>query len=229
MAEQAVNGEAQDSNAEDCQTEKPHHLGSFMPERLKDTLLQAGKLNLLSQNSSVGLKSKTIPGEEKPLGVYDSLQNQVNTLAKIYASIREGDCGWTCYCQCHAHRTWNNPHWLAGTMGKLFYHYTGIPFLDARPCNSLLCLQRESTSHQLTYHFPSWLARRTFLFTAAYSKMNGVALTWSIEFPRAISASHKAWQAIERNQKHELCRLLRDRSILCNDMADDDGTPLLVV
>lgn len=224
-----MNSEAQDSNAEDSQTETPNHLGSAMPERFNDTLLQVGKLNLLSQNSSTGLESKTKSGEAKPLGAHDSLQNQVNTLAQIYVLIREGDCGWTCYCQCHAHRTWNNPRWLGGTMGKLFYHYNGIPFLDARPCNSLLCLQRESTSHQLTYHFPSWLARRTLLFTAAYRKMNGAALTWSMEFPRAISASHKAWQAIERNQKHELCRLLRDGSILGNDMADDDGTPLLVV
>ena len=67
------------------------------------------------------------------------------------------------------------------------------------------------------------------MFALSYQDLSGVAASWTFGFPRTISASHKAWQYIEGHKSDDFQRLLRDRSIKGNDMADDDGTPLLVV
>jgi hypothetical protein len=67
------------------------------------------------------------------------------------------------------------------------------------------------------------------MFTASYKDLGGLSASWSIGFPRTISASHKAWQYIERSQSREFLHLLRDGLISGNDMADDDGTSLLIV
>lgn len=73
------------------------------------------------------------------------------------------------------------------------------------------------------------MMRRAFLFTASYRDLSGLAVSWSIGLPGTISASHNAWQCIERCQSQEFLQLLRQRAISVNDMADDDGTPLLLV
>lgn len=71
--------------------------------------------------------------------------------------------------------------------------------------------------------------RKTFTFTASYQDLDGFSVLWSINFPRTVSASHNAWTCIERGQSEEFLHALRGRTIMVNDMADDDGTSLLLV
>jgi hypothetical protein len=156
-------------------------------------------------------------------------QSTAEPSASIRASISKGTCDWSCRCQCHPRKGVESPRWLTDLLGTLFYSHTGTPFLRLRPCNYPSCIQRESASCQLTYHFPRWMMKKAFMLTASYRDLGGVSASWSIGFPRTISASHIAWQCIEQSHSHIVLRLLREGSIFSNDMADDDGTPLLIV
>jgi hypothetical protein len=147
----------------------------------------------------------------------------------IRGSISKGTCDWSCRCQCHPRRGVESPRWMTQLLGKLFYSHTGTPLLRLRPCNYPGCIQRETASCQLTYHFPRWIMMRAFMLSASYSGLTGISASWSIGFPRIISASHQAWQCIERSQSREFLQLLRNASMSANDMADDDGTSLLIV
>lgn len=73
------------------------------------------------------------------------------------------------------------------------------------------------------------MMKRALMLTASYRALSGLSTSWSITFPRSISASHKAWQCIENHQSREFLQLLREGSVSSNDMADDDGTSLFVV
>lgn len=159
----------------------------------------------------------------------ESNQDSLQTSAYIRASVSKGPCHWNCPCQCHPRKGMESPRWLTEVLGTLFYSHTGTTLLRLRPCNYPACTQRENASCQLTYHFPRWMVKRAFMFTASYRDLGGISASWSIGLPRTISASHKAWQCIERYESDEFLRLLRGRFISSNDMADDDGTPLLVV
>jgi hypothetical protein len=156
-------------------------------------------------------------------------RDHIETFASIRASMSKGTCDWSCRCQCHPRKGVETPRWLAQLLGTLFYNYTGTPLLRLRPCNYPACIQRETATCQLTYHFPRWIMKRAFVFTSSYKDLSGLSGSWSIDFPRTISASHKAWHCIERSQSNEFLQLLRERSIFGNDMADDDGTSLLIV
>lgn len=153
----------------------------------------------------------------------------METSATIRASISKGTCDWRCRCQCHPRQTRESPRWLTALVGTLFYGHTGTPLLRLRPCNFAGCIQREALSCQLTYHFPRWTMKRAFTLSISYKDLVGLSASWSIGFPGTISASHNAWQCIERHQPQEFLKLLRDRQISSNNMADDDGTSLLLV
>ena len=71
--------------------------------------------------------------------------------------------------------------------------------------------------------------KKAFMLSGSYKDLGGLSASWSISFPRTISASHQAWQCIERDQPDAFLQLLRERSVFVNDLADDDGTSLLHV
>lgn len=110
--------------------------------------------------------------------------------ASIQASIGKGTCYWSCPCQCHPRKNMESPRWLTDLLGNLFYSYTGIPLIQLRPCNYTGCQQRKTVSCQLTYYFPQRMINRMFTFTACFRDLGRLSSSWSISFPRAISASH---------------------------------------
>lgn len=140
-----------------------------------------------------------------------------------------GTCSRSCPCQCHLRKSIESPQWSVQFLGNLFYSYTGTLQLQPRPCNHSGCQQKKTVSCQLTYHFPQWFIKKTFALSAHLRVLSGLSGSWSIRFPRSISASHNAWKCIEQGQYEEILRMLRERTILVDDMADDDGTPLLLV
>ena len=73
------------------------------------------------------------------------------------------------------------------------------------------------------------MIKKTFTFTACFRDLGGLSGSWSIGFPRAISASHDVWRFVEHGQYEEFLQILREGTIMVNDMADDDGTSLLLV
>jgi hypothetical protein len=152
-----------------------------------------------------------------------------STFASIRASIRTGFCDRHCRCQCHVRTSMESSRWLGQVLGTLFWTYTGTPVPMARSCDAAECIRRQGSSQHLTYHFPPWMVRRALVLTMSYGSLCGLSGLWSISFPRAISASHKVWQHIDRHECEELVKLLRTRSICGNDLADDDGTSLLIV
>ncbi|KAL6884460.1 ankyrin repeat-containing domain protein [Trichoderma evansii] len=129
-----------------------------------------------------------------------------STFASIRASIRTGSCDRHCRCQCHVRTNMESSRWLGQVLGILFWTYTGTPTPMTRLCD----------------------AAEAFALIMSYGSLSGLCGSWSISFPRAISASHKVWQHIERHECEELVKLLRTRSIYGNDLADDDGTSLLI-
>ncbi|KAI0188936.1 ankyrin repeat-containing domain protein, partial [Xylaria flabelliformis] len=143
------------------------------------------------------------------------------TFTSSWVALSIETCAQTCRCQCHCRTRLESSRWSKDILGTLFYSYVG-----ARPCNMVKCIQ-PSSSYQLTYHFPRWILKRTFTIDVAYRSSGGLSGSWSISFPRAISVSHKVWQHIQQHDSTELRRLLRQRVVYVNDMADDDGTPLL--
>ncbi|KAH7236676.1 hypothetical protein BKA59DRAFT_405455 [Fusarium tricinctum] len=151
-----------------------------------------------------------------------------STFASIRASIRTESCDRHCLCQCHVRTNMESSRWFGQVLGTLFWTYTGTPTHMARPCDATECIRQQGSSQHLTYHFPPWMVRRAFMLTTSYGSLSGLSGSWSIGFPRAISASHKVWQHIERHECEELVKLLRTRSIYGNDLADDDGTSLLI-
>ena len=175
----------------------------------------------------------TRPHGLKNLGASLDHHSGTRDLVGLFASIRtlttRGNCDWGCRCQCHTRQGVESPGRLTEVFGTLFYSHTGTSLLRKRSCNWSACAQKESASCQLTYHFPRWLIMGAVMFTTSYRTLGGVSVSWSISLPRAISASHKAWQCIENNQPHEFLQLLRARSISGNDIADDDGVSLLIV
>jgi hypothetical protein len=152
-----------------------------------------------------------------------------STFASIRASTRTALCDRHCRCQCHIRTHIESSRWLGQVLGTLFWTYTGAPTPMARSCDAAECIGRQCSSQHLTYYFPPWMVRRAFVLTMSYGNLCGLSGLWSISFPRAISASHKVWQHVERHECEKLVRLLRTRSICANDLADDDGTSLLIV
>jgi hypothetical protein len=73
------------------------------------------------------------------------------------------------------------------------------------------------------------MMKKMFTFTACFWDLGGLSSSWSIGFPRAMSASHDVWGFIEQGQYEEFLQILREGTIMVNDMADDDGTSLLLV
>ena len=94
-------------------------------------------------------------------------QSTVEPSASIRASISKGTCDWSCRCQCHPRKGVESPRWLTDLLGTLFYSHTGATFLRLRPCNYPSCIQRESASWQLTYHFPQWMMKKAFMLTVS--------------------------------------------------------------
>lgn len=150
-------------------------------------------------------------------------------LESIRARVRIESCERHCHCQCHVRTQTASPQWLDRVLGTIFWTYTGTSNFLRRPCDLGQCIGRQSSAQHLTYHFPPWMVRKAFMMTTSYGGLSGISGSWSLGFPRAISASHKVWQHIERHESGDLARLLRTRVVLGNDLADDDGTPLLIV
>lgn len=134
-----------------------------------------------------------------------------------------------CCCRSYARRSMDSSRWLGNALGTLFWTCTQFSMTEEQLCNSLNCSQQRESSHNLTYHFPTWIARGAFVVTSTYSSLGGMSASWSFGFPRTISANHKVWQSIERQEPRELATMLRQRVVYSNDLADDDGTPLLIV
>jgi hypothetical protein len=149
--------------------------------------------------------------------------------AASQSSIGKGTCYWSCPCQCHPRKNLESPRWLSELLGILFYSYTGTPLFQLRPCNYAACQQRKTISCHLTYHFPQWLMKSTFMFTTCFQDLSGLSGSWSIGFPRSISASHDVWRCIEQGQYEEISQIIKKGTLMVNDMADDDGTSLLLV
>lgn len=194
----------------------------------------SGQLEVTKSELSASATSSTLTPQfpEKKFNSYypnSDDPSQFDCHASIRASISKGTCYWTCPCQCHPRKNMESPQWLTDLLGNLFYSYTGTPLLQLRPCNYTGCQQRKAVSCQLTYHFPQWLMKKTFTFTACFQDLSGFSGSWSISFPRAISASHDVWRCIEQGQFEEFLQILREGTIMVNDMADDDGTSLLLV
>lgn len=147
----------------------------------------------------------------------------------LAAGRTKGTCSWHCQCQCHPRHFSSSPRWLDAVLGTLFYSNTGTPCLRIRSCNEPGCARRVVLSCQVTYHFPHWLVSKAITLSSVYNSLSGFAMTWSIGFPRSISVSHAAWRCIEFGDTERFAQLLRHGQVQVNDMADDDGTSLLLV
>ena len=169
-----------------------------------------------------------IENQREPTDDHRDNQDPTGTYVRISTLTNEKKCKRTCRCQCHARKNLQSPQWLKGFLGMFFYSHPGVSFLRSRPCDYSNCVQREAASCQLTYFFPSWMVT-SFIFSASYPSLGGRSASWSIGFPCTVSASHKAWMYIERRQSDELLQLLRQQLIGVNDLADDDGSSLLIV
>lgn len=189
----------------------------------------SGQLEVTEPNLSALATSSTLTPQFNSYLSNSDAPGRFDCHASIRASIGKGTCSWSCPCQCHPRKNIESPRWLIDFLGNLFYSYTGTPMLQLRQCNYPGCQQRETVSCQLTYHFPQWLMKKTFTFTACFRNLGGLCGSWSIGFPRTISASHNVWRCIEQGQYEELLQILREGKIMVNDMADDDGTSLLLV
>ena len=197
--------------------------------REPSAVAQPDKLDPSLHVKSGKTRLRLMDQKEKVFDSHSSSRDPVQNFASTRASISQGGCDWGCRCQCHPRKAWESPRRLSELLGTLFYSHTGFPFFRLRSCNYSTCIQQKYVSCQLTYHFPRWLIKQAFVFAASYTDVCCMAGSWSIMFPRTISASHKAWQFIERNNSHHFLQLLRERAVLGNDMADDDGTSLLLV
>jgi hypothetical protein len=195
---------------------------------------RSGQLEVTRSELSAPATSSTLTPQfcEKKFDSYRSNSDDPGRFdchASIQASIGKGTCYWSCPCQCHPRKNMESPRWLTDLLGNLFYSYTGTPLLQLRPCNYTGCQQRKTVSCQLTYYFPQWMMKKMFTFTACFWDLGGLSSSWSIGFPRAMSASHDVWGFIEQGQYEEFLQILREGTIMVNDMADDDGTSLLLV
>lgn len=139
----------------------------------------------------------------------------------------------TCYpdnpCKCHRQKSIESPKWLSEMLGAFFCTYTGAAELQTRRYNDAGCHQQGSASYELTYYFPRWLMSKAVTFAACCRGLGGFSGSWSIGFPRAISASHDVWRCIEQGKHDDVMQMLRGGTVLANDLADDDGTSLLLV
>ena len=168
----------------------------------------SGQLEVTRSKLSASATSSTLTPQfsEKKFNSYCSNSDDPGRFdchASIRASIGKRICYWSCPCQWHHRKNMESPRWLIDLLGNLFYTYTGTPLLQLRPCNYLGCQQRKTVSCQLTYHFPQWLMKKTFTFTACFRDLGGLSGSWSIGFPRTISASHNDWRCIEQGQYEE--------------------------
>ena len=201
--------------------------GIVLDQSLSSHLAQFGKLESFSTRNG-GARWHVSEDEVRASSCYDTKQDPIGTTASIGVSINKGACDWKSRCQCRPCKNMQSPYWLTDILGTLFCTYTGTSFSRLRPCNHEFCIKRQTASTHVTYHFPRWMMTKAFMLVASYS-VCGLSATWSIGFPRTISESHKAWQCIERYQSHQFLQLLREGSISSNDIADDDGTSLLIV
>ena len=71
--------------------------------------------------------------------------------------------------------------------------------------------------------------KKTVTFTACFRELGVLSGSWLIDFPQAISASHDIWKFIQQDQYDDVVLALRSRKIMANNIADDDGTSLLLV
>lgn len=217
----AVSCPGNEENPGEIFTERssPHH-----PDQLEVTRLElsasATRSTLAPQFSEKKFNSHRSNSDDP---------SQFDCHASIRASIGTGTCYWRCPCQCHHRKNMESPRWLTNFLGNIFYGYTGTPLLRPQPCNHTGCQRRKTVSCQLTYYFPQWMIKKTFTFTACFRDLGGLSGSWSIGFPRAISASHDVWRFVEHGQYEEFLQILREGTIMVNDMADDDGTSLLLV
>lgn len=182
-----------------------------------------------SMTKSVG--STRQPLQEK-LNIFSpngNKQSGSDCSARLRASMGKGICYPTCPCKCHVQKNIESPKWIAEILGSLFYSCTGGLQRQLSACSYTGCQRRESVSYRLTYYFPQWMMMSAITFAACRQGLGGLSGTWSIGFPRAISASHDVWRFIEQGQYEKFLQILREGVIMVNDMADDDGTSLLLV
>lgn len=191
---------------------------------------------LKNSSSSPGLPAKSVGPislvEEKERVEstdHTTTRDSIAEFASIRVSVTDESCNLACRCRCHSRISLESSHWLTEALGIIFFRSIGTPLPILRSCNAAECVQQQGSSCQVTYHFPRWVTNRAFMLTATYRGFEGLSGSWSIGLPRNISASHKAWQHIQRHELSEFYKLLRQRSVFSNDMADDDGTPLLTV
>ncbi|KAI0856242.1 ankyrin repeat-containing domain protein [Xylaria cubensis] len=203
------------------------HLGYVPTEKLDESISDQNTGVVLENGSSsptyaVKLEEISITENEVTISTDHKHRDPSATFASSWVALSVNSCVQTCRCRCHRRTRLESSRWSKDVLGTLFYSYVG-----ARPCNMVKCIQPPSSSYQLTYHFPRWILNRAFTLDLTYGSLGGLSGSWSISFPRAISVSHKVWQHIQQHDTTEFRSLLRQRVIYVNDMADDDGTPLL--
>lgn len=95
-------------------------------------------------------------------------------------------CHAYCACQCHVRISGCTPHWLQLMFGTLFYQFSGVPLLNRRPCNYVLC-RSTSGSAKVQYRFPTWLLPVVLEATATWKDLGPVGGSWSFATPTYLS------------------------------------------
>ncbi|KAI1111812.1 ankyrin repeat-containing domain protein [Nemania sp. NC0429] len=212
--------------------------GRIDSPQLGGTLTYVSDHGSSASRKNIQSPSSPSPEPEEPISLagdkggveltHDSMnQRSIAEFVSIQVSVTGESCDRTCRCQCHRRMNLESSRWLTDALGVLFFRSIGSPLPMFGSCNATECIQQQGSSYQVTYHFPRWMTNRAFMLTATYRGLYGLSGSWSIGLPRAISASHKAWQYIQRHESTQFYKLLRERSIFGNDMGDDDGTSLL--
>ncbi|KAI0475240.1 ankyrin repeat-containing domain protein [Xylariaceae sp. FL0804] len=152
---------------------------------------------------ALAMASQTLPPQAKEEGgdnddendegvATENASSDVLSIDTLFTSL----CDPSCTCQCHhtsASRTWN---WLRRFVGRLFFSYNHVPYLDPRPCNRAACRARSGSSIRFTYFFPAWLVSRALHVTAALETITGPGADLHFRVPRVIPDEHPVWGAM---------------------------------
>ena len=136
-------------------------------------------------------------------------------------------CMYSCVCKCHQLSVGRSPHLLNQLFGRLFFGYTGLPYINP-PCDSKSCNRKSCSMISIVYLFPLWLLARAFTVIARLSISNGPEIT--IRFPRIIPNSSKIFNLAGQGKINEIYSLFQQGLASPFDIDGSNGfTALLVI
>ena len=139
---------------------------------------------------------------------------------------RRGFCLSDCACRCHAagdsSHQWRLPRGMSYLFGSLFVRFTGRPAC-VPPCNSNICLGKQSTRVEATYIFPTWLIWCHIYIMV--ERAAGQKPEMVLALKNRVAFRHSPFfQAARHGDVHELALILKAAPHCLNDIEDIYGT-----